>query len=72
MLGDPGPKKLRLSPWRQNLHTIKVREGNGVWGLGPAKVNKVNEKESEKHIVEKLLWFLCVFYSMWLALFPSI
>jgi hypothetical protein len=44
MLGDPGPKKLRLSPWRQNLHTIKVREGNGVWGLGPAKVNKVNEK----------------------------
>jgi hypothetical protein len=41
MLGDPGLKKLRLSPWRLNLHTKWGREGNGMWGQGPAHCKQI-------------------------------
>jgi hypothetical protein len=45
MLGDPGLKTLRLSPWRLNLHTKWGREGNGMWGRGPAQRKQIYKKK---------------------------
>ncbi len=45
MLGDPGLKTLRLSPWRLNLHTKWGQEGNGMWGLGPAQRKQIYIKK---------------------------
>jgi hypothetical protein len=41
MLGDLSLKKLRLSPWQQNLHTKQGWEGNGMWGQGPAEHKQI-------------------------------
>jgi hypothetical protein len=46
MLGDPGFKTLRLSPWRLNLHTKWGREGNGMWGRGPAQRKQIYKKKT--------------------------
>jgi hypothetical protein len=45
MLGDPDLKTLRLSPWRLNFHTKWGREGNGMWGQGPAQRKQIKKKK---------------------------
>ncbi len=47
MLGDPGFKELRLSPWRLNLHTKSGREGTWEVEVGDLPTKQTNLKKKK-------------------------